>query len=334
MSLRAPCVIQVLLPDTRQTSPWRSARAQRAQVGAGVGLGERCGRDDLAAGEPGQQRALLLVGAVERDQLAGDLGAGAERTQADVTARELLRDHAHRGLAQARAAELLGDREAEHAELGKLAQHRVRDQVVGQVPLMGGFGMVVGVAGELLADLDQRRVVERGIAVAAGRLALGEQGCDAGTHRTREAPCAQQRHRRVGLERAAQCAVGVERVDAKDLALAHRQPAGQLREVLAERRLEHQGLELAELAARLEPASPAQHLVQRLAIGGGPGKAVRTGLFALQRIACVRVLGQHGAQRALDAGEQRVRGANGLLAVFEQAVDREAGRRLRGDGLV
>ncbi len=334
MSLRAPCVIQVLLPVTRQTPPSQlGAGAQRAEVRAGVGFGEGGGRDDLAAGQLRQQRALLLVGPVQADQFAGDLGAGAERAQPDVAARQLFGDHAHRGLAQARAAVRLGDRQAEHAQLGELAQHLVRDQVVLQVPLVRGFGVVVRVARELLADLDQHRVVERRVAEAARRRALRDQRRDARAHRAREPLATQQRDRRVGLEGAAQRAVRVERVDAEDLALAHRQSAGELPQVLAERRLQHQGLEFAELAVRLETTAPADHLVQGLAVGGCPGEAVRARLLLLQRVAGVGgCCGEHAAQFALDAVEQRAGRGQGLFAVAEQPGDRGRGGALRGSG--
>ena len=53
-----------------------------------------------------------------QDQLAGDLGARAERADADVAARQLLGDDAHGLLAEAQPAELLRQRQAEHAELG------------------------------------------------------------------------------------------------------------------------------------------------------------------------------------------------------------------------
>ena len=51
-----------------------------------------------------QPFALLLLGAAAEDQLGRDLGAGAERSDADIAARQLLGDDAHRFLAEPEAA--------------------------------------------------------------------------------------------------------------------------------------------------------------------------------------------------------------------------------------
>ena len=98
------------------------AGAQAGEVGAGIGLGEHRRRQDLARGDRRQPVLLLRLGAAGRISSAGDLRAGAERADADIAARQLLGDDAHRHLAQAEPALLLGHGQAEHAELGQLAR--------------------------------------------------------------------------------------------------------------------------------------------------------------------------------------------------------------------
>ena len=83
-----------------------------------------------ARGDPRQPVRLLLLGAAAEDQFARDLRAGAERADADIAAREFLGDDAHRGLAEAGAAVLLGDGQAEHAERAHLLDDLDRDQLV------------------------------------------------------------------------------------------------------------------------------------------------------------------------------------------------------------
>ena len=63
----------------------------------------------------GRYFCFLRLGAADEDQLGGDLRAGAERADADIAARQLLRDDAHRDLAEPHAAVRLGDGQAEHA---------------------------------------------------------------------------------------------------------------------------------------------------------------------------------------------------------------------------
>ena len=71
-----------------------------------------------------QPARLLRVGAAEADQLAGDLRAGAERADADIGARQLLGDDAHRELAEAEPAIFLGHGQAEDAERRQLLDDR------------------------------------------------------------------------------------------------------------------------------------------------------------------------------------------------------------------
>ena len=56
------------------------------------------------------------------DQFGGDFRARAERADADIAARKLLGDDAHRDLAEPQAAVFLGDRQAEDAHFGEAAR--------------------------------------------------------------------------------------------------------------------------------------------------------------------------------------------------------------------
>ena len=158
--MRDPGLVAVDLVDVAGA---HRARLQRGEVGAGVRLGEHRGRQHLAGGDLRQPLALLLLGAAAEDQLGGDLRAGAERAHADIAARQLLRDHAHRFLAEPHAAELLGDGQAEHAELGHLRDDLERDVAVGAVPALRVLDhLAVGELAHLLADRFQRFVETAG----------------------------------------------------------------------------------------------------------------------------------------------------------------------------
>jgi hypothetical protein len=123
------------------------ARLQRGEIGAGIRLGEHRRRQHFAGGDLRQPFALLLLGAAAENQLGRDLGAGAERADADIAARQLLGDDAHRFLAEPHAAVILGDGEAEHAELGHLRDDIERDVLVAQMPFL-----------RMRHDLDRRRI--------------------------------------------------------------------------------------------------------------------------------------------------------------------------------
>jgi hypothetical protein len=152
------------------------ARAQAAEVGAGIGLGEDRRRQYLAAGDDAQPAGLLLLRAAEADQLGGDLRARAQRSHADIGAAQRLRHQAHRHLAEAEAAELLRHGQAEDAHLGQLADQLDRDQLVLRVPFRReGRDLGGAEAQELLARRLQHLVVEAQRAEAA----LGQFGTKA-----------------------------------------------------------------------------------------------------------------------------------------------------------
>ena len=148
------------------------ARLQRGEIGAGIRLGEHRRRQHLAGGDLRQPFAFLLLGAAAENQFGGDLGAGAEAADADIAARQLLGDDAHRFLAEPHAAVILGDGQAEHAELGHLRDDVERNVFVAQMPFLRvRHDLVVGELAHLLADRIERLVETAGAdgGVAAAR---------------------------------------------------------------------------------------------------------------------------------------------------------------------
>jgi hypothetical protein len=269
--VRAAWVIQVLLPVTRQSSPSRHGPgAQRAQVRAGIGFGEHRRRQHLARWRSGQPLGLLRLGPAAQDQLGGDLGSGAQAADADIAARQLLGDHAHRRLGQAKAAMFLGDRQAEHAQLGHLGDDLHRDQLVLEVPFMGmRRDPLVGEAAELVADHLQL-FVKAGGAETRHPLLLFQQLRQPHPRRGGIALAAQSGH----FGRVEQGGIHAQIGRAHDLALAHRQAAGKLGDVFAKGDLVDQRLDLAEPALGRQPLGPALHLAQALGIGRDPGQAM------------------------------------------------------------
>ena len=165
------------------------ARLQRSQIGAGIRLGEHRRRQHLAGRDLRQPFALLLFGAAAEDKLGGDLGAGAEPADADIAARQLLGDDAHRFLAQPHAAVILGDGEAEHAELGHLRDDIERDVFVAQMPFLRvRHDLAVGEFAHFLADRVERVVEPAGAdgRVAAARASIRRAARGA-------APCCRRR---------------------------------------------------------------------------------------------------------------------------------------------
>ena len=139
---------------------------ERGGVGAGLGLGEGEAGDLLAAGEAGEVEAALLPGAVGQEELGradriGDEHHGRERQRSRG---ELAEDAAARQGREAEAAEFLGDGEAEEA----LALEKGPD-------LGGELPPPVELPGvHHAADLLDRAVEERALALGQARIGLGE----------------------------------------------------------------------------------------------------------------------------------------------------------------
>src|SRR5581483_10761330 len=68
----------------------------RGEIRADVRFGEHRGRQHFAGGDLRQPFALLLRGTATENKLGRYLGASAKRADADITARQLLGDDAHR----------------------------------------------------------------------------------------------------------------------------------------------------------------------------------------------------------------------------------------------
>jgi hypothetical protein len=255
-------------------------RLERREIGAGIGLGEHGGRQHFARGELRQPFALLFLGAGADDQFGGDLGARAERANPDITARELLGHHAHGFLAEAQAAILFRDGEAEHAEVGHLREDLERDIAVGAVPLVRlRRDLAVGELAHLIADrrqgLVETTVADRGAMMRPHQL---DQACAAldiassvqFSHRPR-----QPRGDRLTREPD----VG----GPHDFALTHGNAALNLGEVFTDADLDEQFLGLAETAAGMHPLGIGRELAHRLHIGREPGKTMGGALLAVEQ---------------------------------------------------
>ena len=247
------------------------AGGEAAEIGADIGFGENGGWQHFAAGDAGQPVGLLCFRSAQRDQLTGDFRAGAQRSRADPAARQLFGDQAHDDLAEAEAAECLGNADPESAKLRHRFHGGIGDQVVGEVPFVGvgehfGFGELA----ELVADRVEFAVVEafaRPVAFAqrlrdfhAGR------GMVAVEHFARSRP--QRAH---GIAEA-------EVHRAEQLVLPHRQTADQLGHGFGEGELGDFFIKRIGIAIGVEPA---KHGLQRGNAGGDPGKAMGGALLAV-----------------------------------------------------
>ena len=275
------------------------ARAEAAEVGAGIRLGEDRRRQDLAGGDEGQPARLLLLRATEADKLRRDLRARAEGADAEIGATQRLRDKAHGDLAEAEAAELLWHGQAEDAHLRELAHHGQGNERIFLMPFLRmGRDLGGGEAKELATGGFQQLVIQREFAepalgdrggkgearvVEGGGVGEGMQGGAKGFQ-------PRLRHGHVG--------------GADDFGLAHRDAAGELRAVLGEAKAEDRGFHLAEATCRLHAAGPGKGLAQRLDIGGLPGEAVGRELRRFQA-------GGFGAALGRQGGPQR--SARGLV---------------------
>ena len=217
-----------------------------------------------------------------QDQLGGDLGAGAERADADIAARQFLGDDAHRFLAEPHAAEFLRDGEAEHAEVGHLRDDVERDVAVGAVPAVRvrsitSLSANLRISSRIDSSVSSRPQAPTVAVVGAAhqldepraahrRVAGRDQHLDLGRAR---APRPRRRQAEIGR--------------AHDLALAHRNAAEDLREVFAEPDADQQFLDLAEPAGRLHALGIGGELAHRLDIGREPRQPVGGALLAVEQ---------------------------------------------------
>ena len=181
----------------------------------------------------------------DQDQLGGDLRACAERADADIAARQLLGDDAHRHLAEPHAAVASGIVRPNTPISARPRDDFERDVGVGAVPVLRvGDDLGVGEAAHFRADRLEG-LVEAGIAdrarVALRRSTLGQP-------RARLDACCRADQRFDGLCRGppqSPCSKA-EIGEADDLALVHRHAAEDLGEIFAEADPRQQLLGLAE----------------------------------------------------------------------------------------
>ncbi len=249
--------------------------APAAGAGADVGLGENGGWQHGAARNVREPALLLLLCAAEPDQLGRDLGACAERADADIAARQLLRDHAHGHLAHAEPAPFFRHGEAEHAHIRHVPDNGHGNEFVAAVPSVGRpDDAVVRESAELVPHQGQRLVLQ-----SVGRpLALGKQGGNFHARGVRIALCCDAPD-----GRNAQCrAVEAEVRRPHDLPLRDRDAAGKLRQILPEGRLQDEPVQLREGVGGFESPRPAEHFAQARDISCDPGKTVGGELVAFQ----------------------------------------------------
>ena len=260
----------------------RRAGLERGKIGAGVRLGEHRRRQHFAGRDLRQPFAFLLLGAAAQNKLGRDLGAGAEAADADIAARQLLGDDTHRFFAKPHAAVILGDGQTEHAELGHLGDDIERNVLVAQMPLLrmrhhlafgelahllaDGFERIIEAAGtdgrvvSELHQLDQPGAVRRGVAL---RNQLLDRGSDA-------------RGDRRGMKS--------EISKADDLALAHRNPAQDLRQIFAGADPHDEVFDLTETVSFHQALGISAKLADGIDIGREPSKAMGGALFAVEEL--------------------------------------------------
>ena len=115
-----------------------------------------------------------------------------------------------------------------------------------------------------------QRLVEARISERRHTRLLGDQLGNARLDLVGEPGLDQHRHSRICKEFRDLRRWDPKLTRANDLALAHRNAAADLREILAERRTSEQLLHLAETPFRIQPPHPPEHLAQRFDVGREP----------------------------------------------------------------
>ena len=244
---------------------------------------------------------LLLLGAAAQDQLGGDLRAGSEGTDTDIGARQFLGDHAHRDLRQAHAAVLLGNRQAEDAELGHLGDDLHRDIGVLAVPLVSMWHDL-GKAEAAHFGADRFHVlVEAGLADGGRAAVVADAGHEGGAVLGGVAFGDQGLHR-LGTELGDLARAQAEGAGGSHhLALAHRDAGEHLVEVLAEADPDQEALGLAELPALRQALRrrPRAHARPRRRLRSRRGRAWRAAASPSSRPrSCPRPTGSWCARAA------------------------------------
>ncbi len=125
--------------------------------------------------------------------------------------------------------------------------------------------------------------------------------------------------RRAGEARGHRLGIEAEIGGADELALAHQDAAGHLRQELAGADAHQELLDIAEPALLAHPLRVSRELADRLDIGREPGEAVGGALLALDRVR-IELAGNRDPFPDLvgGVGEQRIGGAPGLLHQAQQ----------------
>ena len=255
------------------------AGADGGEVGTGVRLGEDGGREARTIGNARQEMRLLLGRAVVGDQLARDFRARTEAACTDPPAREFFRDHRHRQLAEAEAAVFFRDAHPEHAKLRHFGNHRIGDQRIIKVPLVGkGRDLLGGKGTEALAHQIERFVPQRLVGTRPVRQQRGKGGAGDSGAALGQKPC----DRRIGGQHARLGLAG-EGSGAHHFAGAHGQAIGQLAERLAQPDPQGQFFRLTEAPAAGGPRRPVGGRLDCGEGRGGPGIAMHRVLFALHQ---------------------------------------------------
>ena len=215
----------------------------------------------------------MLFGTAAQDEFRCNLWTGAQRTDTDISTRQLFGYHHHRRFGQAKTAVFLGQGQAKDAHFGQFLDDFHRDQFVFQVPVMGvGNDLFDRVAAELLADHLEFFVKTR--------CANGDIGCLL-LHQNNKARAGglgiavfAKGHDLRGHQ-ATQVFLGqADVLGADNFALAHWDTTVDLPEVFTKGDLVDQLLDLAEFAITRQTIRPVLHLAQRLRIGHEPRKRV------------------------------------------------------------
>ena len=258
----------------------RRARLDRGKVGAGIGLGKDCRRQHGTRRDLRQPFPLLLLGAAGQNQLGRDLGAGAERANAEVPARQFLRHDAHGLLAETHAAEALRNRQGEHTQFPQIRDDVEWDQLVGEVPaLRPSCDLAVGEPAHLVAYRSQLLVYAR---AADGDVVRAFQQC----HQPGAALCIAgpgQHFERPGHPLRHRCCRQTEVGRPHEFARAHGNAALNLREIFAEPDLDGQFVDLGHWPDIVQPLGKGSDLADRLDVGGEPGKPMGGALLAVEQ---------------------------------------------------
>ena len=345
-SARAAWVIQVLLPVTTQSSPSRTARVRSAPRSEPVlgsvktAVGRISPRGDLRQPVLPSAPRCRRRGSARRRSPSGCRASRRRYSRATAPRRRRTSPSCRRP----RAAVLLGDGQAEDAELAHLLDDLDRDVARSSGATRGRRARPRSSAkrrnwSRIISIVSSRPVAPK---VAAPR-APRSSAPPAAARRRVAVAAGDQRLDRGGRKRRAprRATPSVGRPD--DLDLAHRDAAGELAEVLAEARSAGSAPRSRRGVPppRARSAQPAD-LAQRLGVGRHPGEPVRRVLLGLERrardpaaAASPAPASRSRAASTSRAGVGRRRhGSSGRRSARSGVSGATGGRRLRSSALL